>query len=328
MKLKERIYHAITQLFPQKFKVHLKQLSIYAGESININIYLGTSAVIGLLAFIAVLLIPYALGTEYNIKYFFFAALAFFLVIAAFYLMIYFKAEDRTRRVEDVLPDALQLIAANIRAGMTPYQALNRAARKEFGPLEDEIKSTTSRALGVESFPKLLLDISTRIKSELLERAMELFTTAIRSGGHLVKLLEELAKDAEETRGLKKELVTSTKTYIAFIMFTIIIGAPLLLAISIQFIDVITGMQSKTDMSQAGFGMGFLAGEVGITADFMIKISIVMLLITSLLAAILLGTIVEGKPKYGFKYAPIIIIGSLVVFAVSRYIIGNFFGGL
>ena len=36
----------------------------------------------------------------------------------------------------------------------------------------------------------------------------------------------------------------------------------------------------------------------------------------------------EGKEKQGLRYAPMLIIGCLCVFYVSKYIIGNVFGNL
>ncbi|MFH1317048.1 MAG: type II secretion system F family protein [Candidatus Woesearchaeota archaeon] len=328
MKSKDRFYMAFAKIFPPRYKAHIKQLIKYSGETTNVDIYLGSATVIAILVFIACLFIPGVLGKDFHYLYLSYSVLGFLLVQLAAYLIYFFRVEDRTKRVEEILPDALQLIAANVRAGMTPFQAMKRAGRKEFGPLADEINYTTSRALGTESFSDLLLSISERIKSELLARAIELFTTSLRSGGHLAKLLEELAIDAEETRSLKRELVTSTKTYIAFIMFTIIIGAPLLLAVSIQFIEIISGMQAKAQVSSVGFGMSFLAGEIAITPSFFFKVSIVMLILTSLLAAMLLGSIAEGKPLYGFRYAPTIMIGSVIVFFICRFVINNFFSGM
>ena len=51
-----------------------------------------------------------------------------------------------------------------------------------------------------------------------------------------------------------------------------------------------------------------------------------MLFITSLLASMLMGVIAEGKEKYGLKYAPLVITGSLIVFVISQYIISGFLG--
>lgn len=326
MELKDRFYLNVAKLIPLRYKTYLKELSKYAGEEIDVDLYLGSSTVLGILISIAVLLMSYAFAQELIIHYVFFAALALMLIELIAYLIIYFKVEDRTKKVEEVLPDALQLIAANVRAGMTPYKALKLAARKEFGPLEEEIKRTTSRALGTESFSEILLKMSERVKSDILERVTALFTAAMRSGGHLATLLEELAKDINETRSLKRELVTSTKTYVSFIMFTIVLGAPLLLVISIQFIDVTTMMQERAGVTDVGFGLGFLAGEITVTADFLTKMAIAMLIATSLLASILLGVIQEGKPRYGFRYAPIIMSGTLIAFFIFRHVVKNFFG--
>ena len=104
--------------------------------------------------------------------------LSLVLVHFLIYLLIYFKVADRTKRVEDSLPDALHLIAANLRAGMTPFQAMKVSARKEFGPLKEEIEYATTKALGTESFSKALLNMNNRIKSSILERSMKLFTTS------------------------------------------------------------------------------------------------------------------------------------------------------
>ena len=74
--------------------------------------------------------------------------------------------------------------------------------------------------------------------------------------------------------------------------------------------------------------MGFLAGEVTLTADFLTKIALVMLVMTSLLASMLMGVINEGKPKFGFKYAPTIIIGCIIVFFIANYVVGRYIVGL
>jgi len=328
MNLLDRFYLGIAKLFPAKYKIHFKQLTIYAGEQFNVDIYLGKWSIIALLGFIAASLVPTAFSQEFAFKYLGFSFLVFLLVEATSYLIIYFKAEDRTKRVEAVLPDALQLIGANVRAGMTPFKALKLAARKEFGPLQDEINHVTARALGTESFSDIMLKMSDRIRSELLRRAVELFTTAMRSGGHLATVLEELAKDIDETRSLKRELVTNTKMYISLIMFSVILGAPMLLAISIQFTEIISDMQTSSGVSDVGFGMGFLAGEIAITADFLTKIAGGMLILTSLLASMLLGSIQEGKPQYGFRYAPPIVIGTFIAFVIFRVVIASFFGSM
>ena len=87
-------------------------------------------------------------------------------------------------------------------------------------------------------------------------------------------------------------------------------------------------MQEKTGSTTAGFGMGFLAGEVVITSDFLTKVSMAMLLTTAVLASMLMGVINDGKPKYGLKYAPTIMVGSFVVFFIANHVVGKYIIGL
>ncbi len=323
-----KLFIALAQIAPKCYWKHFKQQLIYAGETTEVEIYLGRTTLVSLLFALIVLFFPYGLRIEFSMLYPVLALFTFLLIQFLFYLLIYFKVEDRARRVEEFLPDALQLISTNLQTGMTPFKALRLAARKEFGPLYGEIRFATSKAFGTESFSDSLQTIGKRVKSETLQRALDLFTTAMRAGGHLSKLLDDLAKDIEENRSLKKELVTNTKTSVSFIMFSVIIGAPLLLTISIEFLKFMVDLKAKTGTMTGGFGMGMLAGEILITPDFMFGLSVAILIFTSILASILLGVLTEGKINYGFKYAPAVAIGSFLVFLIMRYVVGNFFAGI
>lgn len=328
MDVRHRFYITLAKIIPKKQTNSFQQLLVYAGMKNKAEVWMGNSIFFGALLGLIVLLIPQGMYGEFQFNFFISAISLFLFVQLLSYMFVYFKVEERSSKVENSLPDVFQIIAANLRSGMTPYKALKLTARKEFGPLQEEIKYATSKGLGTESFSETLLRISERVKSDMLDRSLKLFTTAMRSGGHLASLLEELASDISETKSLRNELRTNTKTYTAFIMFTIIIGTPLLLAISINFVDMVANMQEKTGTATAGFGMGFLAGEVVITAEFLTKISIIMLVMTALLASMLMGVINDGKAKYGLKYAPIIIIGCFVVFFISKLFVGNFIMGI
>ncbi len=325
MEPKERAYLDFARVCPKAFREHVARVLAYGGSAEDVNSYLGSSILLSFIVFIAVSLIPWALGMGFREMYFIFGLAFFILVQAVYYMLAYLKAEDRTARIEAVLPDALQLVSANLKAGMTPFQALKASSRKEFGPLKEEIDRAVAKSLGTESFEEALMQISQRIKSELLERSLKLFTSAMKSGSHLAALLEELSKDIAETRSLKKELTTNTKNYMMLIMFTVIIGTPLLMAIAVHFLGIITDLQAKTGASAAGFGMEFLAGEIAISTDFLAKISVFLLIMTSLLACMFIGVLKEGKAKYGLRYSPVVLAGSFAVFFIVRYLIGRVF---
>jgi len=328
MKIKERIFISISKVFPQQYHNFLKQQLIYAGEKTSVHEWIGNSFLLSLMLGIATFLVPFAIFFEFKLLYFFAGVGAFIFGMLLSYLIIYFKAEDRRKRVEKSLPDMLQLVAANLRAGMTPFKALQVSARKEFGPLKEEIETASQKAMGTASFSGALLNISTRVNSDILDRSLKLFTTAMKSGGRLAQLLEELASDIRATQELKNELVTNTKTYTMFIMFTVAVGTPLLLSIAVHFLGIVSELQADTSVTSDDFGLGFLTGDLEITTQFMTYVSYGQMLVTSVLASMLLGVISDGQMRQGFRMAPIIAGVSFAVFFISKFFVGNFLAGI
>ncbi len=326
MDKKERSYITLAKLSPKRYREFIEEQLSYSGHNATAENYLGPVNLLAILAFIAIAIIPPAVKHSFNPVFLIYALVAVGMIQLVAYLIIFYSIEERKKQVERVLPDMLYLAAANLKAGMSPYQALKLSAREEFGPLKEEIDLATAKSHGMESFTDALMAINSRIKSEILDRALKLFTTAVKAGGHMAPLLEELANDISETKALKRELVTSTKTYTMFVMFIVIIGTPLLMAISIHFVDVITGIQAKTTSSADAYGLGLFAGEIVITTDFLTKIALVMLTATGILASMLIGTIKEGKTIYGLRYAPFVTIACLIIFYIVRYGVGSFFG--
>lgn len=327
MRTKERIYMDFARILPKPYREHFKKQLDYAGlKDANENTLLGATTLLSLLV------IGISAAAAYSLRLDFawwhvaagvgLAALSQLIL----YFTIYFRAMDRSKRAEEALPDLLHLLASNLRAGMTPYNALKSSQRKEFGPLAEELAHATQMAMGNEGFNVILLRIGQHINSTLLDRTLRLFSTSVRSGGNSATLLEDLAQDIVETRQLKKEFISSTKTYSMFIFFTVVLGAPFLLTVAMQFVKMITDIAGKTNLSAgSSMGMGFFSGKMVVTTDFLFTLSICMLVVTGLLASALMGTIREGKPKDGLRMAPVIIGASIIMFFISQMMIGKFF---
>lgn len=323
--IKERIYRMVASCWPSRMQHYIAQQLLFASSVQSWISWLGSSTILSLIIFLITLLFPIAYFGSFDLRFLFLSLFLAALTFCILFLYLHYEVDSRTKQVEAVLPDALQLMAANLHAGMTPFQALQLSARKEFGPLSQEIHHATRRAFGTASFDDALLQISQRVPSEILERAIKLFARAMRSGGHLAPLLEELGKDIGETQSLKREFVTQTKTYTLFVLFTVLLGAPVLFAVSIHFLDIVTVMQQSASMSNT-FGIGFLAGDIAITVDFVQTVSIIMLLVTGILASVLIGVIRDGTLRSGLRYSPFMISGSLLVFFIARIVIGNILG--
>lgn len=316
IKTVRKLYYALGNLTPKRINRHIENMLDYSGVDMDARAWFGSVLLLSLLFGIAGLLFSWVVLEITSVATLLLIAIVVFLfTLFSLYLVLHFRVEDRRKRIESVLPDALQMIAANIRAGLTPLAALRTAARPEFGPLEEEVRYVTAKSLGIESFTDALKEMSKRIKSEILERTVNLFIVSMRSGGSLAVLLENAADDILESQELRRQLIAGTNMYIVFILFALLVGMPALLSISIEFVNMISSLQEKGARtalsSEVGLGMG-----VPVSAEFLFTISIVTLVATSFTVSMLIGVIHDGKELNGLKYAPYLIIISILVFMI------------
>jgi len=256
---------------------------------------------------------------------FLFAIALMVLAVALFYLHVFYQIEGRASFVDNILPDFLLLVASNIHAGMTPFSAFRNSARKEFGPLSEEIKVAASKALGEKSFTEALVELSKRIKSSALGETVSFFSQSLRSGGHLSKLLETSSEQLRLTQEMKKELISSSKMYVIFIVFVVVIATPLLLGVSVQFLKMITSIQAQSQLgAEAIESVSFLSAELSITPEFMVSAAYLLLLVNALLSSLFIGVIGSGKAKLGLKNFPLLLIGAIVVFMIANTLLGQF----
>jgi len=305
----------------------------YAGVRDDFDVFLGKRIFLGVLIGVIGAQLPWAsrmVNFGYSFEQVFAFSLLLFFVFAGisgllFYLHIFYVIEARKKLAEKVLPDFLLLVSSNIRAGMTPFAAFRHSARDEFGPLAEEIKIATSKSLGTGSFTEALSKVSERIASDSLSETVSFFAQAIKSGGKVAMLLETTASDMQQTQALKKEMVSSTKMYVMFVVFVVVIATPILLSVSVQFLDMIESIQSEADIG-SGSGTSFLSTKLNISSDFLMTVALVLLSGNAFLASMFIGVIGQGKLKLGLKYFPVILIISVLVFLISRVIFGGFLG--
>lgn len=315
-----RIYITLSKVFPEKTVAETRTMLRYAGINVEAGVWLGESLALALVVFAAVVMVGHFGNQLLFVGLAFLASMIY--LIGAVYIP-FFIAEKRAQTVEESLPSALQLMSSNIRAGMTPFQAMKISARDEFGLLKDEIDTATTKALGTESFSDALRDICSRINLPALERSIKLFVRAIESGGHLARTLEDSGRDISDNIMLRKELLSNTRTYTVLILVTVIVGAPVLFNISIHFTERLNAMRSSFNtQTVSDMGMGLLVNET-FSPDFLISMSTVTILITSLIASLLIGVIVNGEEKYGLKYAFVIVPASIIVFYLLRILVEN-----
>jgi pilus assembly protein TadC len=303
-------------LLPRDRQVQLDKMPVYASveersRPFAARVALGTLLLSVLLAVAAAALlgdlaVPAALAA-------FFIGLASGPVMAVAWLQT--RIDSRKNQIERVLPDLLSMMASNVRAGLSPIVALRAAAKPEFGVLEKEIERATARSLGTTSVVDALQEMNDRIPSPLFQRAVSLISGSVRSGGELAKLLEKTAEDVRENLSLKEDLITSSNAFVYFIVFAVVLGTPLLLALAHQFTVIITSVVSTASAASGGGGFAINAPVSG---DFINNAAIITIFITSILASCLVGVIREGKPISGLKWSPLLAVFGILSFIFMR----------
>lgn len=323
MKFYETIFHITPKGYRRWIRKHLE----YANFSIDPEKYVGFtfffSIIFGIM--IALLLLLF----DFSMKLVILSALSTFLLFQAIPHFLLIMVADRIAKFTDkILPDALRLVSANIRSGLTPDKALLLAARSEFGPLKDQILMSAKLTLSGESIENALKEIPKRINSKALKRSIDLLVEGIIHGGSLAHLLDGLANDIRQTETMKRDVHAFVMMYAIFIFLAAGIGAPLLYGISSYLVETMAKMTATTPVqSIATANIKFMPFKgMHIKSEFLTLYNFLALSITSIFGGILIGLIQEGSEKGGLKYIPLLFVLSIGIYFISRMLAIGIFG--
>jgi pilus assembly protein TadC len=311
------------KLMPRRYRKRIEELLKFSGSRKTpqgfVNYAITLSIAVGFV--IALLAMEYFLIIWV-------AVFAGMLILMHGFLIL--AVDRRTKFIEKILPDALQLMAANIKSGFIPSRAMLLSARKEFGPLSDAIKKSGKEMMTGKPLQESLEEIPKSMKSEALETTISLIVRGIRSGGQLVSLFEETALDMRRKESIRKEVKANIIMYGIFIAFAGAIGAPVLYALSSFLVTTITNMGAVTQIPQdfATTLPIIRFGSINISPDFLFWFSIAAILITTVFGGFIMGIIDSGREKAGIKYIPILLILAMVIFFSARIMIAGIFGTL
>ena len=320
-----RFFKLLMAFFPRGFREKLISLV----SSANPRDPESFAGLVLFLSFILSLLFATLISTFLGWNFFFVAIVLFIIFISSIYLYLIVSLDMRVKLIEELLPDALQLMASNLRAGISIEKALLLAARPEFGPLEVEIHRVAKEVATGKDFGKALKDMSIRTRSRAIERVVDLIISGLRSGGKLSTLLENSAQDLSIQRIVKQKIRSNVEIYIIFIFIAAGIGAPLLFALSLFLVKVMIQNFGNIDIpASAASTLPITIGKINISTDFLLKYIMTSLLTTSVLASFMLGMIAKGKAKEGAKYIVILALLSISLFFVTGLLLTSFFSGL
>ena len=283
--------------------------------------------------FIGVTFVVYGLG-------FFGAAVSGSLGIGAaiiyvvlIYFMIVYRTDARKTKMEALLPDYFMVAAANLKSGIALDRALLLAARPEFSFLSDEIKEMNRKIMGGDTLENAFRELARRYQSNELTHSVRMMIEAIKYGGAMADLLEQLSKDMRQQQIIQKEISGQLLMYSIFIAFAGLIAAPALYGLTSQMIVIVdkvwTGILAQNPGGLPTAGVSFLKPSppqitIGQYHDFAL-IAIVM--ITGF-ASVIMSAVSTGSAVKGLKYLPVFIIVGLVIYFVVQTVMAGLFSSI
>lgn len=291
-------------------------------------------AIVGSLSILVILSFALAFIFKISAVESFFAGLgAGALFIGFIYAYLEFKIDARKTKMEQMLPDYLQITSANLRSGISLDGAMLLAARPEFGFLSDDIKEMNMKIYGGENLSDALRGLGAKYRSLQLNHAIRMIIEAIIYGGAMSDLLEQLSKDQRQQQLTQKEISGQLFLYSIFIAFAGLVAAPVLYGLTSQMIVVTDtvwkGILASNPAGLPTTGLSFLKPSAPkITPGQYRDFSFASIAVITGFASLIMSAISSGSAIKGIKYLPLFIIIGLSIFFVVQLMIGGIFSSI
>lgn len=180
----------------------IQDLLEQAGQEGDIGPFLVQTAIAFFGAFSAIIVIT---GTP------FFAFLMALLAMLIPYMLLQGKIRTRMARIEEQLPEALEVMAISLRAGHSLDQTIRLTSKELESPIADEFQRVAEeQALG-RALDEALVAFSRRLRSCRTVRTFVVSVLVLRqTGGNLIEVLESIIDTMRQQSQYQKKLAAMT----------------------------------------------------------------------------------------------------------------------
>ncbi len=255
-------------------------------------------------------------------------------VILLLMLVIYFyldlKIFNRTKKMEEALPELLRMVSENLKGGMPFEKALWSSIKPEFGELSNEIRLTAKKVITGQDVEDALHSFTSKYDSPTMRRSFDLIIEGMKGGGKIADIIDGVIDTIEETRELKSEMAATNLAYVIFVFVIVVIVTPGLFTLSFQFLTVLQNISAKISsagIEEAAIKLPINFESISIEPDVFKQFSINALLVISFFASLIISTIQKGSIRGGVKYIPIMMISSHLAYRVLMLLAAKVFSG-
>ncbi|HIJ01918.1 TPA: hypothetical protein HA363_04650 [Candidatus Woesearchaeota archaeon] len=249
------------------------------------------------------------------------------LIVVYIYFSMTIRIFQRTKEIERILPEYLQLVSSNLKGGLSFENSLWNAISPEFSIVAKEITIVSKKVMTGSDLTIALEEFTEKYNSPLLKRSFDLIIGEVESGGQIAFIVDKVIDNLRKTKVLKEEMTASTLTYMIFIGAIVILIAPGLFALSYHLLKIMGGFGAQLSASPIqGLPIKMSGGNLDI--DAFRNFSISALLMVSLFSSMLISIIEKGDVRGGLKYIPAFMISSIFFYFVFVSALEMVFGGI
>ena len=255
----------------------------------------------------------------------FFATL--FILLVYFYLDL--KIYHRTKRMEEQLPEFLQILSSNLKGGMIFESALWASVKPRFNILGNEMAKASKKVMTGYDLSKALEELSDKYDSLMLRRTVDLIISEAEGGGNVAELIDKIVDNLKENKALKDEMSASAIAYVIFISIIVIVVSPLLFALSFHLLILITNFITKISLAtQRVSSLPFAFTKVNVNPQDFRIFSMASIFVIAFFSSLIVSIVEKGDMKSGLKYIPIYVFGSMALYFVFMRILGTALTGI
>jgi pilus assembly protein TadC len=242
---------------------------------------------------------------------------AAFVAVMSLVIAIPINARNaRIMQIEENLPDALKHMALVLKAGGTTESAVAEVSAAGYGPLSEELKVAFKKLREGKSFDDVFIETAKVTGSLLFQRTALIVVDARRAGAGVADVMFEIAEDARDVSRIKRERYSRTTMHVIFLVTSSLLLAPFIFGFAVSIVNYIN----------QGIAGAMPQAPVRNLCDLNLLL-VLFLIFQSIVTVVALGIIREGKAAKYILYAPLMVLGALVVYEIGKWLSFLIVGG-
>jgi flagellar protein FlaJ len=219
----------------------------------------------------------------------------------------------RTNAIEDAFPNVLKQLADTLKAGGTYEFALREASENDYGPLTGELKLVLRRLEEGQNLDKSLQLMQENIDSRLVKRTLSIIIDALKSGGGLAEILDDIADDMRDLHHIQIERRAKTTMQTMFLVTAGAVVGPAIFGFTTTVLEFLITTAANTNAIDKN-----IIATATQTKNILLFLLTLYVAIETVAASLMLGLMRDGQAKKSIIYVPILLFVGLFCFYAAR----------